>query len=94
MAAICRLGDISTGHGSFPPRVNDSGSPNVFVNSMPIHRLGDHWITHCDSHSCHDGVDASGSPSVFANGRVVARIGDSISCGDMIAQGSQNVFAG
>ena len=36
----------------------------------------------------------SGSPNVFVNGKALCRVGDSISCGDTMAQGSPNVFAG
>ena len=92
MPAAVRLGDISTGHGCWPPRPNDSASPNVFINSIPSHRVGDHWPTHCCTPGCHDGNQATGSPNVFVNGRPKARVGDSISCGDFNAQGSPNVF--
>ncbi len=44
---VVRLGDKSCGHGCWPPRSNDQGSPNVFVNGRPVHQLGDHWATHC-----------------------------------------------
>ncbi|MCX7999773.1 MAG: hypothetical protein N3A69_12625 [Leptospiraceae bacterium] len=47
MPEVVRLVDKSCGHGCWPPRPNDEGSPNVFVNSRPVHRLGDHWETHC-----------------------------------------------
>ena len=93
MPSIVRLGDTGSGHGCFPPRVNDQGSPNVFVNGIPAHRLGDHWTVHCCSGSCHDSVMAAGSPNVFVNGLPVARIGDGVACGSVAAQGSPNVFA-
>lgn len=92
MPAIVRLGDISKGHGSWPPRPNDQASSNVFVNGIAVHRAGDHWAVHC-APPCHDGVLASGSPNVFVNGKQVARAGDPISCGDTALQASTNVFA-
>ncbi len=93
--AVCRLGDSSTGHGDFPPRSNDAGSPNVFINGKPAHRQGDHWVVHCNPRpTCHDGVLSGGSSTVFVNGKPLARVGDAISCGDRVAQGSPNVFAG
>ena len=94
MAGICRLGDSCTGHGSFPSRVNDEGSPNVFVNGRAVHRQGDHWVTHSNpTPSSHDGTASGGSSNVFANGKPIMRIGDTISCGSLIATGSPNVFA-
>lgn len=94
MPSVCRKGDSCTGHGAFPPRVNDAGSPNVFVNGLPAHRLGDHWVTHCDhTPSCHDSVSSGGSPKVFVNGKPLVRIGDAIACGSKVASGSPNVFA-
>jgi len=97
MPAVVRLGDVSTGHPHcYPSRPNIEGSPNVFVNGKPVHRLGDAWAEHgaCPVHSPHDGVASSGSATVFVNGKAICRIGDSISCGDTMAEGSPNVFAG
>ncbi len=93
MPAIVRLADLSTGHDCFPSRPNDQGSPNVFANNIPVHRVGDHWVTHCCGPVCHDAAQATGSPNVFVNNKPVARIGDTISCGDHNATGSPNVFA-
>jgi hypothetical protein len=45
--SVCRLGDRCSGHGCFPPRINDEASNNVFSNGIGVHRKGDHWITHC-----------------------------------------------
>jgi len=95
MPAVCRLGDSCTGHGGFPSRVNDSASTNVIINGVGAHRVGDHWVVHCDQQpSCHDSVLASGSGTVFVNGQSLGRIGDSIACGSTVASGSGNVFAG
>lgn len=90
IAGVTRLGDLSTGHYPFGPRPNDEASSNVFVNGKGVVRVGDHWAVH----GTHDGVQATGSSSVFVNGKAVARIGDAISCGDFVAEGSSNVFAG
>ena len=94
MAAATRLGDVCTGHGCFPPRPNDEASDNVFINGIGAHRLGDHWVTHCCTIICHDGVAAEGSSTVFINGKAAVRIGDMISCGSASAEGSPNVFFG
>jgi uncharacterized Zn-binding protein involved in type VI secretion len=92
MPASVRLGDTCSGHSPFPSRPNDSGSPNVNANGKKIHRVGDHWITHCAGPSCHDSTAASGSPNVHANGIPKMRIGDSVACGSVAATGSSNYF--
>ena len=99
MPAVTRLGDICTGHDCFPPRASTSGSPNVFVNSIPAHRQGDSWASHtCTDpktpHGTHAGTLASGSSTVYVNGKQLGRIGDPVSCGSTVASGSSNVFAG
>lgn len=95
MPAVARLGDFCTGHGSFPPRPSDEGSPDVFINSIAALRLGDHWSVHCKPGGpCHDSTQATGSNSVFVNGRPLARVGDVVACGSLIANGSPNVYAG
>lgn len=94
MPATVRLGDQCTGHGCFPPRVNDSASSDVFVYGIGVHRVGDHWVTHCCDSSCHSSTQASGSGTVFANGLPVARVGDSIACGSSNQTGSGNHFTG
>lgn len=94
MAAAARLGDLCTGHGCWPPRSGVNASPNVFINGIRAHRLGDGWKVHCCPPPCHAGVVSSGSGSVFINGQPAARIGDAISCGSLIAQGSPNVNIG
>lgn len=90
MGAAVRLGDRSAGH-CFEPRPNLDGSPNVFINGIAAHRVGDKWAFHRCGKSSHDGVQSQGSPNVFVNGKALARIGDRISCGDICAQGSPNV---
>lgn len=95
MPAATRLGDGSTGHGSWPPRNNIAASSNVYINGIGAHRQGDSWPTHCNpAPSCHAGSTASGSSTVFINGKQAARIGDPVDCGDTIAAGSSNVFIG
>ena len=96
MPGVVRLGDMSAGHPHcYPARPNIEASPNVFCNGKAVHRLGDAWAVHgaCPEHTPHGGVASSGSPNVFVNGKPICRIGDAISCGDTMAQGSDNVFA-
>lgn len=93
MPAVVRLTDICTGHGCWPSRPNDEASPNVFANNLGVHRIGDHWVTHCCDGDCHDSVQETGSPNVFANNIRIARIGDDVECGSHNQTGSPNVFA-
>ena len=94
MPAVHRKGDICTGHGCFPPRPNAQGSPNVFCNSIPVHRQGDSWNVHCCGIPCHGGSLAAGSSSVNSNSKQLGSISDPVSCGSAAANGSGNVFAG
>ena len=96
--AVSRKGDNSTGHGCFPSRPSIQGSPNVFVNHIPVHRKGDAWAAHgCSTCAPHGGALLEGSETVEANERrdgpkEVARVGDPITCGDYVAEGSPNIF--
>lgn len=88
MPAISRVTDMSTGHDNCGPRPSIQGSPDVFINGLPVNRVGDQWAEHCN----HGGSTIQGSANVFVNGMPVGRVGDPIDCGDTIAQGSPNVF--
>lgn len=70
MTAAARIGDpITCGD------VIAAGSGTVFVNGMPLTRVGDSTA----GHPCGPATTmANGSPSVFANGVAVCRVGDSI----------------
>ena len=90
--AVVRLGDICTGHGCFPPRLNITASTNVSINGRGAVRVGDLWAPHtCET--THTGVQVGGSLTVNVNGRPLARIADKISCGSFCAMGSTNTFA-
>ena len=95
MPAVSRLGDLTTGHGPFPPTPSIAASPNVNANGLGVVRVGDAFQIHCDpTPTCHQGTLAAGSGTVFVNGVAAGRIGDTLTDGDAIAQGSPNVFAG
>jgi uncharacterized Zn-binding protein involved in type VI secretion len=95
MAAVTRKGDKGTGHGCFPPRASTEGSPDVFVDGIEAHRVGDSWASHgCGNCSPHSGALAQGSSSVFVNGKALGRVGDDVNCGSKVSQGSNSVFAG
>lgn len=93
MPGVVRLGDLSTGHGCFPPQPAIEASPNVFADGLPVVTLGCGWAVHCCK-TCHSGVSVEGSSTVFANGKPKVRLGDAISCGSHAAQGSGTVLAG
>lgn len=93
MSAVTRLGDMASGHGCWPAHPSIEGSPNVFVNGIPVVRVGDAYQPHTCV-STHGGNLAAGSSSVFVNGKAIGRVGDPVSCGSTVSQGSPNVFAG
>ncbi|WJZ23504.1 PAAR motif of membrane protein [Listeria phage LIS04] len=43
---VVRFKDKCTGHGIYQPRGSVEGSPNVFINNRPAHRIGDKWKRH------------------------------------------------
>lgn len=94
MPLAIRKGDLCKGHDDWPSRPNDEGSPNVFINGLAAHRVGDHWVTHCNpAPECHDSVAATGSPNVFVNGKLLCRVGDLVACGSVMgATHSPNVI--
>jgi uncharacterized Zn-binding protein involved in type VI secretion len=95
MPAITRIGDADVPHCSGMTRAQ--GSPNVFVNGIPVSRQGDNNTGHllpgapCPAHAAPIAV---GSTTVFINGKGCGRIGDAISGCTSVAAGSPNVFAG
>ena len=91
--AVARLGDTSAGH-CFPGRGNISSSGNVFINGIGAHRVGDAWPTHTCGTSSHASTTSHRRSTVFVNGVALARVGDALDCGDVISQGSSNIFAG
>lgn len=65
---VARLGDLTTGHGCYPPALIQTASPTVFVNGLALARVGDlHTIHCCPEVDCHPGTFVIGSPDVFAN---------------------------
>jgi len=96
LPAVTRIGDLGTGHGCFPPRVNTSGSTTVFANNIGVHRATDTWGVHVciNDGTSHSSTLESGSSTVFANNLQLGRIGDPVACGSKVAQGSGNVFSG
>jgi len=85
---VCRVGDAHACGAKA-----STGSPNVNVNGLPVHRVTDKDV-HCGTTT-----QVEGSPSVFANGLAFACIGDK-HAGDPCphppspqSEGSGSVFA-
>jgi uncharacterized Zn-binding protein involved in type VI secretion len=68
MPNVVRIGDTCS---CSDPAV--SGSPDTFVNGIPVHRVGDGTGGHG---SWVPNAAATGSPDVFVNGIPVVRVGD------------------
>lgn len=96
MPAVTVLGQISSGHGSFPPTAATAASGDVFVNGSGVVRVGDAYAAHGSPtpSPAHGRSASSGSGTVSVNGQPVHTIGDDIDCGGASAEGSPNVFVG
>jgi len=99
MKGCTYIGAMSTGHICYPPTALTQASQNVYVNMIPAGRIGDLFAPHaCPCAQCpppHTFRPISDGPlNVYFNMRPPGRIGDQIACGDKVAQGSYNVFAG
>ncbi|UTS51994.1 hypothetical protein [Synechococcus phage BUCT-ZZ01] len=98
MPAASRLGDLSAGHGCFPP-TNAVATPatSVYINGILALTVDGEFSAHTCGDTTHPQSNrkvVSGSPTVFVEGKPLARIGDPIGCGDAVAEGSPNVFSG
>jgi len=72
------------------------GSPNVYVNGRPAHRLGDAGI-HAACCGPNTWVAAAGSGTVFINSKAAVREGDKTThCGGsgQLVKGSDDVYTG
>ena len=87
MPSVVRVTDVASAHGPFPATKVIMGSPDTFVNSLPVHRNGDTIASHT-----HARAASGGSPNVFVNGKAVVRVGDSVSCGGTLITGSPDTF--
>lgn len=99
MPAVIRIGDMSTGHGCFPPTpMAESPVSKTFINGIKPGVVAS-TSTHV-THSCGVVVHpqgparshSSGASKTFIEGFLAARIGDDISCGDTCGEGSPNTF--
>ncbi len=96
MSKAVKVGDIGTEHGGFHETKVISGSPDVFIDGMPVARVGDQLALHDKpKNPPHGRVIVSGSTTVFINGKPMAITGGAISCGGVtIGSGSVTVHEG
>ena len=98
MPAVSRLGDMSTGHGCFPPTalVSTSATKTFFNGKLAsVVDAGSQHAPHTCGIVTHAGSTRSpsnGASKTYIEGKPAARIGDDIACGDAIAEGSPNSF--
>lgn len=96
MTGAVRKGDMSSGHGPWPPQPATGGSSDVTINSIPVVRVGDAWAPHTETvkpYETHGSVSSTGSPDVTVNGLPMCRQGDKIACGSIMVGGSSDVKA-
>jgi uncharacterized Zn-binding protein involved in type VI secretion len=93
---VVRMGvDVCSGHPvGFGPRPAIAGSPDVFVDGIPVVRVGDEWAPHTNIIIVHGAEGISGSTTVFCNGRTVMRSLDPLNCGSIASAGSLTTFCG
>jgi uncharacterized Zn-binding protein involved in type VI secretion len=73
---ICDLGLPDCPHSR--SGTNSTGSPDIIVNGVALHRLTDTGPTNCPHGGTYKSVE--GSNNVIANGLPVTRIGDATRC--------------
>ena len=90
---VCDIGEDCCPHSR--SGTNATGSPNVFINDLKCHRLGDTGPTNCPHGGTFESTE--GSPNVFVNDKPKTRISDTTICqncgqsGNHVS-GSDNVF--
>lgn len=94
--SICRIGDISSGACGLPPTsIISNCSSNVIINKKAAATIGSGLPEHSSGNITHTNrIITSGSSKVIINGKSAAFIGSSISCGDIMTNGSENVLVG
>lgn len=98
MPYIVLLGDHDSGHGCWPSRANDTANDFVFIEGVPIHCEGDHWLPHTcvnPPFPTHDGIAiAALNDYVRIDGKAMCVIGDPVSCGSVMVEGNTFVSIG
>lgn len=77
--AVCRIGDFNKVFKGCKPDKAATGSPDTFVNGLPVHRKGDRWTVHaCDHGNSYYAILQDGAPTTYANGLSIGRIDDPV----------------
>ena len=77
--------DIGTDHDEFHPTTITAGSPDVFIDGIPVARVGHPLAPHDKPHNPpHSRTIASGSSTVGVNGKPLAITGGAVDCGGVI----------
>lgn len=99
MSAIARLGDMSTGHGCFPPTAMvKTPVTKTYVNGI-LAGVSDpscQFATHVCGTTTHPQSERYPIPAAgcktYIEGYPIAVIGNDLNCGDAIGEGSANTF--
>lgn len=76
MGFVIRINDQDSGHGCYPPRPSQIGSPDVIVNGQAVERKTDTLQPHgCAICAKHQGTH-NGDHNVFANGLAIQIVSD------------------
>lgn len=98
MPAVSRKGDMSTGHGCFPPTAMvQTPVYKTYFNGILAGVVDNQcqFVAHTcglTTHPQEGRTPSEGASKTYIEGKRAARIGDMISCGDAIAEGSTNSF--
>ncbi len=98
MPAVSRIGDMSTGHGGFPPTamITTPVAKTYFNGKFPgVVDEQCKFAAHSLVNTVHNSdirYPSSGASKTYIEGKLAARIGDNLNDGDAIAEGSPNSF--
>lgn len=94
MPSVCRIGDMTEGHGYFATPVA-TGTGTVLVNGLGAAILGGQCVEHSMPQSTsHVPMLSVGSTTVLMEGKGAVRTGDPTECGDVLAAGSPDTICG
>ena len=99
MPAIALEGQMSTGHGCFPPTA--AIGPYTTKSTIGGKAIQLRGVTMYATHVCGNTTHPSsarkvtdpGGSTFFLEGKPVAFIGDPIDCGDMVGEGASSSFS-
>lgn len=76
---VCRVGDRSSIFFGCTPDFAEQGSPDTFVNGLPVHRKTDKWTPHtCPDGNTYYAILQEGAATHLTNNLNTGRVGDPI----------------